>query len=448
MQPRPAPSLAPAVAPAPRPAPPPQRPASRPPGSQPSPLRKVASIAGEEGKRARLTEVMRELSNRLLASLDITTRGPELSSPDEDLWARAESAAGQLVEQLSADGALPAGVESETLSKDLVQEALGTGPLEELLNDDSVREIAVARHDRIFVDRDGTVSLSPKWFSSPDAVERVLSRMLTRAGRGRDLEAARANGMLVEARIDHGLLLTAALPPLAARGPALTIRRPRREAARLNDLVAQNLLSQSMAEFLELAVKQRRNILVSGPAGSGRSTLLAALARAANEGERIVSVEEAEELDLGDGPWIQLVGGRGPSVRHAVSNALRMRPERLVIGDLHGAEALDLVGALASGCDGCLSAVQAGSPREAMARLASLARLAPEAPPVEALSDEIARGVHLVVQTSRADGDLRVSEIAEVTPSGPQPVFTHTGGRFAASGHVPSWAESAPSLFR
>jgi pilus assembly protein CpaF len=273
--------------------------------------------------------------------------------------------------------------------------------------------------------------------------------MLTRAGRGRDLEAARANGLLVEARIDHGLLLTAALPPLAARGPALTIRRPRREAARLNDLVQQNLLSQPMAEFLELAIKQRRNILVSGPAGSGRSTLLAALARAVNEGERIISVEEAEELDLGDGPWIQLVGGRGPSVRHAVNNALRMRPERLVIGDLHGAEALDLVGALASGCDGCLCAVQAGSPREATARLASLARLAPEAPPVEALSDEIARGMHLVVQTSRgADGELRVSEIAEVTPSGPQPVFTHAGGRFAASGHVPSWAESAPSLFR
>jgi pilus assembly protein CpaF len=391
---------------------------------------------------------MRDLSQRLMATLDITQRGPDFA-PDEDLWARAESTAGQLVEQMSSDGALPAGLESDALSKDVVQEALGTGPLEELLADDSVREIAVARHDRIFVDRDGTVSLSPKWFSSPDAVERVLSRMLTRAGRGRDLEAARANGMLVEARIDHGLLLTAALPPLAARGPAMTIRRPRREAARLADLVSQNLLSQSMADFLELAVKQRRNVIVSGPAGSGRSTLLAAMARAADEGERIVSVEEAEELDLGDGPWIQLVGGRGPSVRHAVNNALRMRPERLVIGDLHGAEALDVVGALAGGADGCLCALQAGSPREALARLASMARLAAEAPGLEALNDEIARGVHLVVQTSRgADQELRVSEVAEVTPSGPQPVFTHAGGRFAASGHVPAWAENAPSLFR
>jgi pilus assembly protein CpaF len=364
--------------------------------------------------------MMRELSNRLIATLELTQRGPE-SMPDEELWHRAESAAGQLVDQVSGD--LPPGIESDVLSKDLVAEALGTGPLEELLGDESVREIAVARHDRIFVDRDGTVSLAPKWFSSPDAVERVLSRILARAGRARDLEAARANGMLVEARIDHGLLLTAALPPLAARGPALTIRRPRREAARLADLVGQNLVSQSIADFLDSAVKQRRNIVVSGPAGSGRSTLLAALARAGGEGERIVSVEEAEELDLGEGPWIQLVGGRGATARHAVTNALRMRPERLVIGDLHGAVALDMVGALASGMDGCLCAVQAGSPREALARMASMARLAAEAPPAEALHDEIARGVHVVVQTSRgADGELRVSEVAEVTPSGLQPV--------------------------
>jgi pilus assembly protein CpaF len=445
----PRPSPVPAPAPRPSPAARPSPTAARPPSSQSAPVRRVGMLGGDDAKRARLTEVMRELSARLMASLDITTRGPEFA-PDEDLWARAESTAGQLVDQLNADGSLPVGVETDALSKDVVQEALGNGPLDELIADESVREIAVARHDRIFVDRDGTVSLAPKWFSSPDAVERALSRLLARSGRGRELEAARANGLLVEARIEHGLLLTAALPPLAARGPAITIRRPRRESSRLADLASQGLLSSQMTEMLELAMKQRRNIVVSGPAGSGRSTLLAALARAANDGERIVSVEEAEELDLGDGPWIQLVGGgRGGTARDAVHNALRLKPERLVIGDLRGAETLDVLGALAGGLDGCLCAVQAGSPREALGRLVSMARLAPEAPATDALNEEVTRGVHLIVQTSRsADGELRVSEIAEVTPAGAQPVFTHAGGRFAASGHVPAWAESAPNLFR
>jgi pilus assembly protein CpaF len=441
--------------PAPQP-PPAQRAAAvappRPAPAVPAP-RRVASLSADESKRARVSEVMRDLSTRLMASLDISARINEITGADDDLWARAESAAGELVDQLTADGNLPAGVEPDALSKDVVQETLGTGPLEELLADDSVREIAVARHDRIFVEREGTVSLAPKWFSSPEAVERVLQRMLLRAGRGRDLDAAKANGMLVEARVENGLLLTAALPPLAARGPSLTLRRPRREVARLVDLVAQGLLTQAMADFLDWTVKARRNIVVSGPAASGRTTLLAALARAGQEGERIVSVEEAEELDLGDGPWIPLVGGRGPHARSALNHALRLRPERLVVGDLRGPEALDLVGALAGGLDGCVLAVQAGSSREALARVASMARLAPEAPALDALNDEIARGLQLVVHLTRGvDGELHVGEIAEVTASGVQPVFAYKpegGGRFAASGHVPGWAEGAPpSLFR
>jgi pilus assembly protein CpaF len=458
------PSMArPAAAPAaaPRPAPPPSRPptgarpaAAAPPpvvAASPSTKRQVsyASGAAEDQKRQRISDCMREISSRLVVQLDLASRSGDLAA-DDDLWARAESAASQLVADLSADGSLPAGVEPDALSKDVVQETLGTGPLEELISDDSVREIAVARHDRIFVEREGTLTLAPKWFSSPEAVERVLSRMLQRAGRGRDLEAARGNGMLVEARVEHGLLLTAALPPLAARGPAITIRRPRREAVRLGDLVGQGLLSQGMADFLDMAVKARRNIVVSGPAASGRSTLVTALARAADEGERIVSVEEAEELDLGDGPWIPLVGGRGAKARDAVNNALRLKPERLVVGDVRGAEALDLVGALAGGCDGCVCAVQAGSTRDAVARLTAMARLAPEAPAAEVLADELTRGVHVIVHLTRsAEGEVRVGEIAEMTPMGVQAVFKAEGGRFAPTGHVPSWAEGAPpSTFR
>jgi pilus assembly protein CpaF len=354
---------------------------------------------------------------------------------------------------------VPAGVDTDTLLKDVVAETVGIGPLEELLHDDSVREVSIPRFDRIFVDRGGQMQLGPKWFSSPEAASRAVERLAARAGRQADLQAAKANGALLEARIDGGLLLTAALPPLAARGPAITIRRPRRNLQRIADLVGEGLLSQGMADFLELALKGKRNIMISGPAGSGRSTVLAALARALCEsGERVVSVEEAEELDLGEGPWMSLIG-RGAQARQAISYALRLKPERLVVGDVRGAEALEVLAAMAGGADGCLCTVQAGSARDAVARMEAMARLAPEAPSLEVLNDEIARGVSVVVHLSRtADGETRIGEISEVTAHkgdqpGLQPIFLFkpdsAGGRFSATGHVPAWAEGAPpSTFR
>jgi pilus assembly protein CpaF len=204
-----------------------------------------------------------------------------------------------------------------------------------------------------------------------------------------------------------------------------------------------------MADALELAVRARRNILVSGPAGSGRSTVLAALTRVA-DGERIVSVEEAEELDLGEGPWIALTG-RGPTARAAVGHALRLRPERLVVGDVRGPEAFDLVSAMASGIDGVSLAVLAGSAAEGPERIKSLANLAPDAPSERTLAEAIARALHLVVHMGRGGDESRVLEIYDVAAG--EPVFTFkpdgAGGRFVASGHVPAWAEGAsPSVFR
>jgi pilus assembly protein CpaF len=184
--------------------------------------------------------------------------------------------------------------------------------------------------------------------------------------------------------------------------------------------------------------------------------VLAALARAASD-ERVVSVEEAEELELGDGAWMPLIG-RGPQARQAISYALRLRPERLVVGDVRGAEALDLVAAMAGGQDGVMSVVQGSSPRDALMRLESMAKLAPEAPTGAALGGEMGRAVQVIVQLARtAEGELRVAEIAEVLPgdgmAACHTVFTYkpdaAGGRFAATGHVPSWAEGAPpSTFR
>src|SRR5262249_3969289 len=162
------------------------------------------------------------------------------------------------------------------------------------------------RFDRLFADRGGSLGPVPRFFSGPDAVVRAVEKLLQRAGRAGEMETARMMGA-VEARIDNGWLLRAALPPLSARGASLTLRRPQRAGAGLTDLVGQGFLSQGMADFLELAVKGRRNLVISGPSGSGRTTLISALLRN-NDGARLVSVEEAEELDLGEGAWTPLVG--------------------------------------------------------------------------------------------------------------------------------------------
>jgi pilus assembly protein CpaF len=182
--------------------------------------------------------------------------------------------------------------------------------------------------------------------------------------------------------------------------------------------------------------------------------VLQALARAAvDSGERVVTVEEAEELELGEGAHISLIG-RGTQARQAIGYALRLKPDRLVIGDVRGAEALELTAAMTGGIDGVLCVVQAGSPRDVLTRLVSLAQLAPEAPTAAVLSDELARGVQVIVSMQRTpDGESRVAEICEVTANSDEPevhsIFTAGNGRFAATGYVPAWAEGAsPSLFR
>lgn len=426
------------------------RPVTTPPSperSAPVPVRPGRRITGivDVAGRSQVTELMRELSGRLYVALELASRPPELPL-EEELWVRAETSCGELIEQMTRDGQLGPDVETEALLRDVVSETLGLGPLDELLRDEGAREIAVSRYDRIFVDRGGQLELAPRWFSSPEAVGLAIERLLSKVGQRQQLEAARQSGALMEARVEHGLLLTAALPPLGAHGPWLTLRRPSREIFELADLVAGSVLAQSMADLLQVALKARRNLLISGPPSSGRSTLLGALARAVGQGERLVSVEQLAELDLGEGPWISLLG-RGDGARHSVAEALRLKPDRLVVDDVRGPEALEIVSALAGGMDGVMLVVRAGSPREALARLESLARMAPGAPPVEAVREELKRGLHLVVQLTRvADGQLRLAEISEVAGTAEslsvRPIFSSgSDGSSAPTGHVPEWAE-------
>ncbi len=442
-RPRPIPSVAPTPAPVAPPVMTPRRPAAAPSGSE----------GPEAARRTRILDALRSLSNRLVTSL-----GNELHPHGgEALRERAEALASELVAEIAQETGLPPGIEPDQLLRDAVSEAVGLGPLDELVLDESVFAITIARPDRIFVDRVGQGrSLTPRWISSTEAAHRILDRVAARAGRVADLAEARARGGLFEARLDNGFVLSATVGAFAGGGVSVVVRRGRRDGGRLPDLAQTGMLSPGMADFLDLAVRSRRNIIVAGVGGSGRSTLIGALARA-TEGQRVVIVEEAGELDGGDLPWIS-VSGAGQDARRAFGAALRLKPERLIVGDVRGAEALDVLAAMAGGLDGMIVGITAASSRDALARVVASARLAPEAPSAQVLEAELAAGAHLVVVLGRSsEGEPRVLEISEVAGGAEgfsvSPVFSlrndGASSRFVASGHVPAWADGAPaSMFR
>jgi pilus assembly protein CpaF len=425
--------------------------------SAPIPPRKPTLPAitdgADQSRRGRIIESLRHLASRLHAALG--EDGSRLSG--DALRERAESHANELVGELAQESGLPPGIEPDQLLRDAVAEVIGLGPLDELLADESVQTITITRHDRIHVDRQGQGrSLAPRWVSSPDALSRIVERVAARAGRLDELNESRRHGGMFEARLGNGFTLSAVVGAISPSGAAIVVRRGRRDTSRLTDLAQQGMLSPGMADFLDLAVSSRRSIAVAGPPGSGRSTLIGALARATG-GQRVVAIEESPELDGGDLSWISITAA-GSETRRAFAAALRLKPERLVVGDVRGPEALDLVSALAGGMDGALIGVTASSPRDALLRLSALARMAHEAPSADQINAEIGAGVQLVVFLGRgAEGEPRVQEIGEVTFGADglavTAVFSLRGdgasARFAASGHVPAWAESAPaSMFR
>jgi len=400
--------VTPAAPPVARPAPQPVAPPVAAVAARPS--RAPARSPVDEAVRGRLADCIRELSGKLAEALDLGH-----AHIDEETWSRAENVASDLIDKKSADGGLPGGVDSETLLRDVVAETLGLGPLEDLVNDEAVRDVIVSGPDRVFIGRDGHRDLSPRLFSSAEAVDKVLTRLLRRA------TSVVTQDAVVEARLAGGMLLTAVLPPQVSNGPVLRLRRPRIAGAHLGDLVAQGALTQGQSDYLEAALKARKNILISGPAGSGRTTVMSALCRALPPGERVVTVEESDELGLREGCVVTVLG-RGPGLRAAFSAALRLMPERLVIGDLRGAETVDLLAALNGGLDGVMATVQLGAPRELTGRLETLARHASEAPPVEVLRDEIGRGFQVYVHLG-GGADIRVTELGEIQPGAQGPTL-------------------------
>jgi len=303
----------------------------------------------------------------------------------------------------------------------VLRDTVGLGPLEQLLADPTVEEVMVNGPQRVYVERAGRIEPTDVVFAGEEELRNAIERILAPLGRRIDELSP-----MVDARLADGSRVNAIIPPLAIDGPALSIRRfgARRPGPR--ELVELGTLSEAQLAQLEDAVAAQRSILVSGGTGSGKTTLLNALSGFVAEGERLVTIEDAAELRLRRRHVVRLesrpagVEGRGEvTIRDLLRNALRMRPDRIVIGEVRGAEALDLLTALNTGHRGALSTVHANSPADALVRLETLALMAGLGLPHEAIAAQVRRGIDLVVQLERLpDGGRRVTEIAEVAAIG------------------------------
>jgi pilus assembly protein CpaF len=339
---------------------------------------------------------------------------------------RAEAAAGErsgedlgeavhaLVDEQAA--ILPA-ADREQIAARIVRDSVGLGPLEVLLADPAVEEVMVNGPGRVYIERRGLLEPTDVVFESEEELRNTIERILAPLGRRVDELSP-----MVDARLGDGSRVNVVIPPLAIDGPALSIRRFGATRPGPEELVVMGTLTEAERQQLERAVAERRSVLVSGGTGSGKTTMLNALSSFIAPGERVVTIEDAAELRLQQPHVVRLesrpagVEGRGEvTIRDLLRNALRMRPDRIVIGEVRGVEALDLLTALNTGHDGALSTVHANSPADALRRLETLALMAGVGLPHAAVVEQVQRGIDLVVHLERqADGSRRVTEIAEV----------------------------------
>ncbi len=339
---------------------------------------------------------------------------------------RTEAAAGRqasgslgdaVSELVDADAAVLSDRRREELRDLILRDTVGLGPLEELLGDPAVEEVMVNGPDEVYVEREGRIERTTIRYPSEQALRDAIERILTPLGRRVDELSPMA-----DARLGDGSRVHVVIPPLSVDGPALSIRRFAAERPGPDELVEWGTLTEALRELLADAVRARRSILISGGTGSGKTTLLNALSRYVADDERVITIEDAAELRLQQSHVVRLesrppgVEGTGEvTIRDLLRNALRMRPDRIVIGEVRGPEALDLLTALNTGHDGALSTVHANSPADALRRLETLALMAGVGLPHDAIREQVARGIELVVHLERgSDGSRRVNEAAEV----------------------------------
>ena len=326
---------------------------------------------------------------------------------------------GQILEALVVGESTPMNLqERERLAQEVLDEVFGLGPLEGLLADSSISDILVNTHKRVYIERKGMLELTPLQFRDDQHLMSIIDRIVLAVGRRVD-----ESSPMVDARLADGSRVNAIIPPLSVDGPCLSIRRFGHEPLTAEDLVANNSLTKTMLDLLIGCVKARLNILISGGTGAGKTTLLNVLSAAISNRERIISIEDAAELQLHQDHVVRLetrppnIEGKGAvHQRQLVINALRMRPDRIIVGEVRGEEALDMLQAMNTGHDGSLTTIHANTPRDAIGRLETMVAMASLNIPDSAIRRQITSAMDLVIQVNRmSDGTRKVTSIAEIT---------------------------------
>jgi pilus assembly protein CpaF len=346
----------------------------------------------------------------------IATLGAELFKREntEDISERVTRA---VTEQLVLDRTPLTREERRQIIREITDDILGYGPLEPFLRDDSVTEVMVNNYDRIFVERLGKIERTNAAFADNAHLLRIIDKIVSQVGRRVD-EAS----PMVDARLPDGSRVNAIIPPLSLRGPTLTIRKFSRDPYTMNDLISFGTVTPKAAQFLAACVKGKLNILISGGTGTGKTTTLNAMSAFVPGDERIVTIEDAAELQLQQEHVITLesrppnIEGQGEvRIRELVRNALRMRPDRIIVGEVRGAETLDMLQAMNTGHEGSLTTIHANSPRDALSRLETLVLTAGVELPLRAIREQISSAFDLLIQITRlVDGSRRITNVTEV----------------------------------
>ena len=380
---------------------------------EPIPVLEITGVP--ERYRAAVREIKRQAHRELLSRLNLKKLAVSGVS-QEELARQAGAMIREILSQLTVP--LPPELSAAVLEKELIQEAIGLGPLEYLLERDDITEIMVNGPDQVYVERGGVLYRTDTSFADNNQVLSAIERIVSPLGRRID-----ESSPMVDARLPDGSRVNAIIPPLALSGPTVTIRKFSKKPFTASDLIRFGSVSADIVRFLAVCVAVRKNILISGGTGSGKTTLLNVLSSFLPNRERIVTIEDAAELQLHQEHLVRLearppnVEGRGAvTIRDLVRNALRMRPDRIVVGECRGGEALDMLQAMNTGHDGSLTTIHANSPRDALSRLETLVLMAGFDLPLRAIREQIASAIHIVVQISRErDGSRKIVNVSEIT---------------------------------
>jgi pilus assembly protein CpaF len=363
-------------------------------------------------ERREYQQVKSDLHRKILDRLDLEKLGrtPSTSAREEVLLVIRNTVNSEAVPLSFA--------ERERLAREILDEIFGLGPLEPLLKDPTISDILVNRYNKVYVERAGKLEVTGLSFKDNQHLMQIIDRIVSRVGRRVD-----ESSPMVDARLADGSRVNAIIPPLALDGPVLSIRRFGRDPVTARNMLDNRTLTEPMLEVLSSMVKGRTNILISGGTGAGKTTLLNVLSGFIPDYERVVTIEDAAELQLKQEHVVRLetrppnIEGRGAvRQRQLVINSLRMRPDRIIVGEVRGEEAFDMLQAMNTGHEGSLTTVHANSPRDAMSRLESMFSMANLNIPERAIRQQIASAIHVVVQIARlTDGSRKIVSISEIT---------------------------------